>query len=1267
MGNEQSKNPERIEPRQLSKFQFGSIIKPKSDIFNPPFEFPEREKDGGEIQEMQENQHAKRYRLMNLLKKGEIDQFTYNRLLLQMNKQGDSRHNRVDRFDPPKDMIGVVVSHIKRYPEIVSNVNEAFLSYAPEVIVAFLDMKKTYAEIEANTNPKFFIMKEEDLEKVSVSENFRKNFFKNPGIQNQYEVKDSTLVSYTQLRPFSFNNVCRLQIPNNYNMDNLKGPPVLTATQQKLWDAGPPVDWANNPQLRTNDAWVYLKRFIEMKRGGETKDFTDVFAALNTEVENPGDNAATHIQSLYRGYNRRKKNSAASKIQSHWKKKKKMNKFLLSAKEKKSRKIDNLTYETNDYFKEFEKKVTDSIDNIYRGNEKILFLFSSFFAKIHKFYNYEKYLDEHYILPTKIYNAISMVLNKKGIETCRQNNLKLIRNFFITEKNTYRIHKKLDNYLRIQKTQIKDPDSFKVGDLVLVTNVNFSEKAYVWSLDNESDYRKFRLYYVPHHSQEPSHDEEIHKRLHKIEDETPNNETKIENITKMSTEEAEREQKAMGVFQYNLYAQPAYRHILAKWKKQTRTQANGETKENDRRVSEEEFDLRAEIKKKRLFIIDDIVNDSIFKNKIMYAPEGFIANHTLIQKINNNDENEEFLTTSRNWDEKERKEINNVGDIKVFLENFFSLHMSSRDYRGETKSKVAEPEKLHILSFRKIITRIESGKFENKKTREEFEKRINLVLPGKLSDLGKKKTFFRCMIFYITKLIMNNEFYMSDWSKRPAIKMLGTSPTVPACDEEFIADGDDDYSNQNFIKEKIFWWREYNLQYSNSFLSHTEGKQQFIENQGHLKWLTDYWQKNQKKEWDCNFPSSSNTDDIDSQRQYAKSVTSDIQKSRDDIRWLFEKFKIDLSKWGVGQDCNISLGYRELLKSIIGKTWCALNESNPLLLDNYGHKYCRQAFEQLWQLEENTVMKESSRGMFLSEKDPYCPFWRTSIDYISDAAIYNKSNHYLMSLIERVECIRIFLEEQLFTYLELEDDADLTNLILLSKKMIIYNYNKNHITENNKKNKMFMEFNDFVLRDEQKGSDEADLAKDTAKLSEALAFKIDDTDNYNSFEEGWERRQRYQEIFKKAGIVKRKKFAYDYIKELVEEQSFQNPQWNVPIEWDTFDEATEHFDPRFTHYNWLNFFVGDVYAFNENPPFIRTALNNNSPENYRPYIAGSYNGNTRAGSYNGNTRAGSSNSPNHAGGKRKSKIIKKSRKKKKKTKSRKKKKKTRKKKVKKSE
>ena len=35
---------------------------------------------------------------------------------------------------------------------------------------------------------------------------------------------------------------------------------------------------------------------------------------------------------------------------------------------------------------------------------------------------------------------------------------------------------------------------------------------------------------------------------------------------------------------------------------------------------------------------------SIFKNEIMYAPEGFITNLTLIQKINNNDENEEFLT-----------------------------------------------------------------------------------------------------------------------------------------------------------------------------------------------------------------------------------------------------------------------------------------------------------------------------------------------------------------------------------------------------------------------------------------------------------------------------------------------------------------------------------------------------------------------------------------------------------------------------------------------
>ena len=209
--------------------------------------------------------------------------------------------------------------------------------------------------------------------------------------------------------------------------------------------------------------------------------------------------------------------------------------------------------------------------------------------------------------------------------------------------------------------------------------------------------------------------------------------------------------------------------------------------------------------------------------------------------------------------------------------------------------------------------------------------------------------------------------------------------------------------------------------------------------------------------------------------------------------------------------------------------------------------------------------------------------------------------------------------------------------------MIIYNYNKNYITENNKKNKMFMEFNDFVLREQQKGEDEHKLRLDAAKLSEALAFKIDDIDIYRGFEEGRERRQRYQKIFKKAGIVKRKKLAYNHIKELVEEQSFQNPQWNLPMEWETFDEAIKHFDPRFTNYSWLNFFIATVDEdLDSDEDWDTTELVKD-----RPYIVGS------------------SNSPTHAGGKRKSKIIRKSIKKKKKTKRRKRK--TRKKKVKKSE
>ena len=150
MGNEQSKNPERIEPRQLSKFQFGSIIKPKSDIFNPPFEFPEH--------------HVTQ-----------------------------------------KDIIGVVVSHIKRDPVDVSkppselyewSFGDTTNSDAMEVVVALLDMKKTYAEMEANTNPKFFIMREDQIGKVSVSENFRKNLSKNFQANKENEIKDFNISEY---------------------------------------------------------------------------------------------------------------------------------------------------------------------------------------------------------------------------------------------------------------------------------------------------------------------------------------------------------------------------------------------------------------------------------------------------------------------------------------------------------------------------------------------------------------------------------------------------------------------------------------------------------------------------------------------------------------------------------------------------------------------------------------------------------------------------------------------------------------------------------------------------------------------------------------------------------------------------------------------------------------------------------------------------------------------------------------------------------------
>ena len=1184
MGNEQSKNPERIEPRQLSKFQFGSIIKPKSDIFNPPFEFPEH--------------HVTQ-----------------------------------------KDIIGVVVSHIKRDPVDVSkppselyewSFGDTTNSDAMEVVVALLDMKKTYAEMEANTNPKFFIMREDQIGKVSVSENFRKNFFENPEKQNLYEVKDFSVVSYQQLQPISFNPVYGLQIPDNYNMDNLKGPPVA---------------WANHPQLRTNDAWVYLKRFIAMKRE-ETTDYTDVFAALNTEVENPEDNAATNIQSVYRGYNRRKKNSAASKIQSHWKKKKKMNKFLLSAKEKKRRKIDNLTNKTDVYFKKFEKKVTDSIDNIYRGNGEIDRLFSSFFNKIHKFYNYEKYLDEDYILPEEIYRAISMVLGKERIKSQQRENLKLIHNFFITEKNNYNIHKKLDNYLRIQKTKIKDPDSFKVGDVVLVTNINFSEKAQVMTASVHSvsearaSHRLVNLYFTPQFLHWPAnttlrdYDEDMRERLHKIEDETPDSETKVENITKMSEEEVEREREDMIAFQNNLHAQPADRHILAKWKKQTRTQANGETKENDRRVSEEEFDLRAEIKKKRLNIINDILNDSLFKNEVLFAPEGFITNLTLIQNINNNDEE---LATFRNWDERERNENENVGDIKGFLEEIFSLLMTPRGYGGEKKvemwsrhigdarrsSKVAEPAKLHILSFRNIITRIESG-FSS----EEFKERIN--------DLKEKKNFFRCIIFYITKLIMNSEFYMSDWSKRAASNVC--------VDEE----GNNISENNNELKEEIFWYQssapDFELKETYDYTNDTwvqtpinATPSRVFQQVTGIKQLTLELQENQKNEWEkCGGSGATKVSTPQQLHQqwkqqlhYAMSVTSDIEKAHNDIQWLFGRLKINLWEWTVDRNASFENLYRRRLKKIIGKTWCALNKSSPLLSYNYGHQYCSQAFDELWQLEENTNMTNDRGGMHLSLTNPFSPFYRTSIDYISDAVIYNKSNHYLMSLIERVECIR-YISSRLFTELELEKDDDLTSLILLSKKMIIYNYNVNDIAENKKQAELFNEFYVFVARQNEEDERLKILEDDLFKLSEELAFKIDDDDIYAAPMSYIEKKKKNQKIFEQFGVVKRKKVAYDYIKELVEEKMFSNPKWNIPIEWETFDEALENLDPRFFQYSRQNFIIDKIHAGDND--LLDLALNNDSQENLPPYYVGP------------------SNVPTHAGGKRKSKIIKKSRKKKKNTK-----------------
>ena len=181
MDNSQSRNPHKKEPIQLSKFQFGSIIKLKDDIFNSHYQFPE---------------HT-------------LPEDIDNNALMHVN---------------PKDMIGVVVSHIKRRRPGVSEPRVVQFQGRDnvEVVVALLDMKQTYDEVEANTNPKFFIILEDHIEKVNVSENFRRNFFENPEKFDIYRVKDFSTVSYRHLYPTNFNYYYDLEIPNNYNMDNLK-------------------------------------------------------------------------------------------------------------------------------------------------------------------------------------------------------------------------------------------------------------------------------------------------------------------------------------------------------------------------------------------------------------------------------------------------------------------------------------------------------------------------------------------------------------------------------------------------------------------------------------------------------------------------------------------------------------------------------------------------------------------------------------------------------------------------------------------------------------------------------------------------------------------------------------------------------------------------------------------------------------------------------------------------------------------------------------
>ena len=196
--------------------------------------------------------------------------------------------------------------------------------------------------------------------------------------------------------------------------------------------------------------------------------------------------------------------------------------------------------------------------------------------------------------------------------------------------------------------------------------------------------------------------------------------------------------------------------------------------------------------------------------------------------------------------------------------------------------------------------------------------------------------------------------------------------------------------------------------------------------------------------------------------------------------------------------------------------------------------------------------------------------------------------------------------------------------------MIIYNYNVNDIAENKKQAELFNEFYVFVARQNEEDERLKILEDDLFKLSEELAFKIDDDDIYAAPMSYIEKKKKNQKIFVFFGVVKRKKVAYDYIKELVEEKMFSNPKWNIPIEWETFDEALENLDPRFFQYSRQNFIIDKIHAGDND--LLDLALNNDSQENLPPYYVGP------------------SNVPTHAGGKRKSKIIKKSRKKKKNTK-----------------